>query len=154
MGMGGRTGRTKESEGGFTLIELLVAMTVTMIGLTGLLSLQTSVMQGSQAAAQFGEANAFARAAMEDLRSASVSELETRYGTLPVSGLVLDTVGGRAGQSYTRTISIEESAATPDLVRMTVTVTWTEEGAIPGADGGRYDHSVQIELMRTREEAL
>jgi prepilin-type N-terminal cleavage/methylation domain-containing protein len=153
MGPGGRTGRTN-SEGGFTLIELLVAMMVTMIGLTGLLSLQTSVMQGSQAASQFGEANGFARAAMEELRSMSVSELETRYGTLPVNGLVLDTVSGRAGQSYTRTIGIEESTPSSDLVRMTVIVSWTEEGAIPGSDGGRYDHSVRLELLRTRKEAL
>lgn len=153
MGTGRRTGR-RHSEGGFTLIELLVAMVVTMIGLAGLLSLHTSAMQGSQAASQFGEANTLARAAMEELRSMSVSELETRYGTLPVRGLVLDTVSGRAGQSYTRTIDIEETAASSELVRMTVIVSWTEQGAIPGSDGGRYDHSVRIELVRTRKEAL
>ncbi len=153
MGHGGRMVR-QEGQRGFTLIELLVAMTVTMIGLTGLLSLQVTTMQGSQAASQFGDANVFARAAMEDLRSMSVDELQTRFGTLPINGLILDTVNGRAGQSYTRSISIEASPASPDLVIMRVEVTWTEQGAVPGSGGGRYDHAVSLELVRTGKEAL
>lgn len=152
MSARGRHGR--RGEAGFSLIELLIAVTVTIIGLTGLLSLHTTTMQGTQSSAQFAEASAFGREAMEDLRAQSVDQLETRFGLLPVNDFPLDTVAGRGGQTYNRIMSLEPLAVAPDLIRMRIDVTWTESGAVPGAEDGRYDHAIRLELVRPRAEVF
>lgn len=146
--------RARRGEQGFSMIELLVAAVVTVIGLTGLLGLHTATVQGTRASSQFSEASSFGVAAMEDLRSMSVTELETRYGAMPVTGAVMDTVSGRAGQTYTRTLSLTPTPVSADLIMMRVVVSWTEFGAAPGSDNGIHDHRVLVELLRTRQEVL
>lgn len=140
----------RAQEGGFSLIELLVAMTVTIIGLLGLLSLHTTTMDGTASSAQFSEGSTFAREMMEDMRARSIAQLEGDFGPLPIT--TSDVVSGRANQTYTRTISLTPTPVSPDLVLMRVVVNWTEAGAIPGSDDGRYDHAVTLELLRTRQE--
>ena len=41
-------------------------------------------------------------------------------------------------------------AAQPNLVWLSVTVTWTDDGAAQGAEGGIYDHSLNLETVRFR----
>jgi prepilin-type N-terminal cleavage/methylation domain-containing protein len=149
-----RANRQRRGEQGFSMIELLVAATITLIGLTGLLGLHTATVQGTRASSQFSEASAFGVAAMEDLRSLSIPQLEARYGAMPVNDSILDTVAGRAGQTYTRTISLNPTPVSADLIQMRVVVSWTELGAVPGADNGQYDHRVLVELLRSRQEVL
>ena len=67
----------------------------------------------------------------------------------------MDTVAGPAGLTLSRTLTMTElTAASSDLILLRVEVTWTDDGAAPGEAGGKYDHMVALELVRTRQEAL
>ncbi len=149
------TRRRPGGEAGFSLIELLVAMTVTVIGLAGLLAVQVATVKGNLGGANLAEANVMCQQSIEQLRSMSMTEMQAKYGMLPIAGVDLGTMTGRAGQTYKRSLSaVELTAASADLVRLRVDVTWTEGGAAVGAEGGRYDHRLSLEFIRTRQEAL
>lgn len=60
---------------GFTMVELLVALTVLMIGITGLISLQMTAMQSTSFSRHTTEAALLAEDRMEELRTAPVELL-------------------------------------------------------------------------------
>ena len=147
----------RHPQGGFTMLELLITITVVVIGFAGLLALHVAVVGGNAASARDAEAVAIAERTIEQLRSESVSgmvqDLTGSASTaLPLVGVAMPTEVGRNGLTYARKATVEElTAASPDLIRIHVDVSWTEDGAAPGT--GR-DHAISLELVRTRQEGL
>ena len=142
---------------GFTLLELLITLALTTIALTGLLSMQMVTLRSNESSSRAGEAVAVAQQTLEEYRNRRVlDELMPEFGvtTLPINA-TLDTVAGRAGTTYNRELSVEElTAISNSLVRIRVVVTWTDDGAAAGAEGGILDHRIALEIVRTVEEQL
>lgn len=143
---------------GFTLLELLVTLGVTVVGLTGLMSLHLAVLRGNESTAKNGEAVAIAQETLELLRAERMEQLYARWSVaaLPIDGS-LDTVVGRGGITFRRRVQITElPAASVDLIKIRVMVAWSDDNA-NGAGTGTgaasiYDHQVSLELIRTRQE--
>lgn len=141
---------------GFTLLEMLITMAVTVIGLTGLMSLYVVTTQGNATTSRSGEGVAVAEATMEEIRNLSLPALFTEFGVtaLPIDAS-MNTVAGRAGVTFSRRVQVEELTATStNLIKIRVEVTWTDAGAAPGSDNGIHDHRVAFELVRTATEQL
>lgn len=141
---------------GFTLLELLITLAVTVIGLTGLLSLYVVTAKGNAASSRSGEGVAIAESTLEELRDLTLAQMYARFAvpSLPIDAS-LDTVAGRAGVTFNRRVVVEEmTAVSTNLVKLRVEVTWTDAGAAPGVEGGIHDHRVSFELIRTASEQL
>lgn len=145
---------------GFTLLELLVTLGITVIGLTGLMSLHLATVRGNDSTAKHGEAVAIAHETLETLRADKLTELLTRFTatTLPIDAS-LDTISGRGGITFRRQVQITElTAASTDLYKIRVVVAWSDDNS-NGAGSGTgsasiYDHQVSLELVRTVRELL
>ncbi|MBE7451219.1 MAG: prepilin-type N-terminal cleavage/methylation domain-containing protein [Kofleriaceae bacterium] len=151
-----RTRRRRRSARGFTLLEMLITLAVTVIGLTGLLSLHVVTTKGNAITSRSGEGVAIAEATVEEIRNLTLPALFTELGVsaLPVD-VNLDTVAGRAGVTFNRRVQVTElTAVSTNLVKIRVEVSWTDAGAAPGAEGGIHDHRVSLELIRTASESL
>ena len=136
-------------------MELLITLTITVVGMAGLLSLHFATLKGNQGASRFNEATVAAKESIERLRQMTIDDIETDFGVLPITDAVLDTIAGRAGMTYSVFLSAEElTVASPDLIRLRVDVDWTDDGAIPGSLNGIYDHTISLEVVITRQEAL
>lgn len=144
----------KSQEGGFTLIEILMAMTVTVIGLVGLLSLHMTTIKGNQIAAHSAEATTIAQRLLEELRSRSVDDIVSEYGALPIEDALMDTVAGKI-ITYTPYLSVKElTGVSEDLVLLRIEVRWADDGADPATVDVRDIHDIVLEIVRTRQEAL
>jgi hypothetical protein len=56
---------------------------------------------------------------------------------------------------YDRRLLIEPlDEVSPDLFRVRIEVSWTDDGAAAGADDGIHDHTFVLETFRTRQEAM
>lgn len=164
-------------ERGFTITELLVALTVTVIGLAGLLSLHVATVRGNVAASRALEATSFAEESHEVLRSVPLGELELFFAAAttteqyyfwdsddgadtPVRKLGKSTTLGRNNQQYLRVVRLFLPESTkPNLVRVTVEIVWNDELPVTlestaklTAEGA--DHRLRIETLRTKSEAL
>jgi prepilin-type N-terminal cleavage/methylation domain-containing protein len=151
--------RTRNRQRGFTLLELLMTLTVTTIGLVGLMSLHLSIARGNDGASRFVEATQIGNQQLESLRAQSpIAMMTTLTGvstSVPPVDVTLPTVAGRAGMTYRRRVLVEQlNAASTSLWRIRVEVGWTDDGAVQGANGGLLDHLVAVELIRTVEEQL
>ena len=147
--------RRPNGESGFSMLEILAALTITVIGLMGLMAVQVSAVRGNQAASRLNEATAIGQRTLEDLRSQTMDAIVADFGTMPIADAVMDTANGRANATYNRTLFVTElTAISADLVHIRVEVDWTEQGAVPGSEGGRFDHMLAFEVIRTRQEAL
>ena len=140
---------------GFTLLELLITLSVTTIGLVGLLSLHLSVTRGNDGASRSAEAQQIGAATLESLRAMRIDVMFKVTGTpvppLPTAPYVT-TATGRGGVPYTVTTTVVAlTAASTSLIRIRVVTSWTEDG---GTAGGQLDHALALEVVRTREEAL
>lgn len=154
-------GRTR-GQRGFTLLELLITLSVTTIGLIGLLALHLSIVRGNDGASRAAEAEQITATALEDLRAQSPGTLmRTLTGNPlalppqpppPVPAVI---VLGRNGLRYsvTRTVTAP-NAAVPSLWRIRVSTSWAEEGAAIGAVGDPLTHTVALEVIRTVEDRL
>ena len=142
---------------GFTLLELLITLSVTTIGLIGLLSLHLSIARGNDGASRSAEAQQIGTIELEALRAQSSSEMmKTLTGSATSSPPVtapVKTVVGRGGMTYRITRSVVVPAGT-SLWRIRVETAWTDDGAAAGANGGQLDHMLPLEVVRTQEEAL
>jgi prepilin-type N-terminal cleavage/methylation domain-containing protein len=148
--------RRRPHQRGFTLTELLVTLTITVIGLLGLLSLFVVTSRGNALSAHSGEAVAVAERTVEEIRTTATADLLAAHGAtaLPLD-VSLDTVAGRAGTTFNRRVRVTElTAVSTNLIKIRVDVTWTEAGATAGAAGGIHDHRISLELIRTASEAL
>ncbi len=144
---------------GFTLLELLITLSVTTIGLIGLLSLHLSIARGNDGASRSAEAEQITATALESLRALTISDmmrtLTGNAGASPPVTAAPYTVQGRGGMTYSVTRSVVAlPGASADLWRIRVDTTWTEDGAASGANGGQLDHRIALEVIRTIEEAL
>jgi prepilin-type N-terminal cleavage/methylation domain-containing protein len=140
----------RRGQRGFTLIELLITLSVTTIGLIGLLSLHLSIARGNDGASRSAEAQQISAAALEALRSQSVTKMLDTIGTTPTT-----TVFGRNGLAYTVTRSSAVLAtASSSLIRVRVVTSWTEDGAAAGSAGDPGNHSLALEVIRTVEDRL
>ena len=152
--------RRARSQRGFSLIEILVAMTVTIIGLAGLMSLYTTTVQGNSRAARTVMASTVGQQTMEELRSLPVEApvtgyqgdtLESKLGAIPAVDVPLDDVT-QANTLYKRVVSVDQPLA--NLLRVRVVISWTDEGAAPDTTDERLKHSIVFESIRTRQDLL
>jgi Tfp pilus assembly protein PilV len=144
---------------GFTLFELLLTLGVTTLGLVGLLALHVSLARANDGASRGIEASEVGRATLEGLRAQTTPDMmNTLVGSplaVPPVDVTLANVVGRANMAYRRRVVIVALPGAATAVwRIRVEVGWTEEGAVQGSDGGRHDHLIAVELLRTREDAL
>jgi prepilin-type N-terminal cleavage/methylation domain-containing protein len=151
--------KRRQSQRGFTLLELMLTLTVTTIGLIGLLSLHLSIARGNDAANRSAEASQIANGTIEQLRAARITDMLTELGlsagSVPPQDLnPLDTVTGRGGMTFRRRVILTSLSASTSLWLIRVEIGWTEDFAAQGAQGGILDHTVSAEVIRTVEEAL
>lgn len=151
-----------KSQRGFTLLELLITLSVTTIGLIGLLSLHLSVARGNDGASRSAEAQQIGAGVIESLRAQSaqgmMSALVGNPNALPPVGAPAVPevqVQGRAGMTFRvqRSVSLVAGASS-NLWKIRVVTSWTEDGGAAGANGGQLDHALALEVIRTVEEAL
>jgi prepilin-type N-terminal cleavage/methylation domain-containing protein len=135
---------------GFTLIELLVTLSVTTIGLIGLLSLHLSIARGNDNASRSAEAQQIAAAAIEELRAQSIQTMLTTIAATPTS-----SVTGRNNLVYqvTRSSTVL-GAVSNSLVLIRVVASWAEDGAALGLPTDPGNHAIALEVIRTMEERL
>jgi len=144
---------------GFTLLELLITLSVTTIGLIGLLSLHLSVARGNDGASRSAEAQQIGASELEALRAQRLTDMmQTLTGSpnfvLPTAPRIR-TVAGRGGMTFTVTSTVVAlPAASASLMRIRVVTSWTEDGGVLGANNGQLDHSLSLEVIRTVEEQL
>jgi prepilin-type N-terminal cleavage/methylation domain-containing protein len=143
---------------GFTLIELLITLSVTTIGLIGLLSLHLSIARGNDGASRSAEAQQFTAARLESLRGMRLNELmfamtNSTTLTLP-AGPKTWPMQGRNGLPYSVTATVTPlPSASSSLFQIRVVTTWTEDGGTFGVTPS-LDHSLALEVIRTLEDAL
>ena len=154
----------RTGERGFTLTELLVAMTVTIIGLAGLLSLHVTTIRGNASASQAAEAVAVAEQALEDIRREPIARIETVLYE-PITGTewsgtssshLMTPITGRTGQVYQPVVRAVQLTP-PSLVRFRIIVYWMDGGAdlpLPADLAADADHSIEVQMIRTRVEVL
>ena len=148
----------RRGQRGFTLLELLITLSVTTIGLVGLLSLHLSVARGNDGASRSAEAQQFCASQLETLRALSYTDMMREItgspsGSPPATAAPF-TVTGRAGMTFLVTSSVAAVSGSPSLVKVRVVTQWAEDGATLGSSGGQLDHAVALEIIRTVEEAL
>ena len=149
----------QRSERGFTLLELLITLSVTTIGLIGLLSLHLSVARGNDGASRSAEAQQIGAGILEGLRAQSATNMMTTLTGVstsvpPVTAPVV-TITGRAGMTFTVQRSVTAlTGASSNLWKVRVVTSWTEDGATAGTNAGQLDHALALEVIRTVEEAL
>jgi type II secretory pathway pseudopilin PulG len=159
------------AELGFTITELLVALTVTVIGLAGLLSLHVTTVRGNASASRSLEANAIAEESLEILRSKTIGDMEQYFGPITTTDVVYhwdgddgddsppgdfgpSVIAGRANQSYRRLVHFKlVDASQPNLIWIQAEVIWNEQGPVP-ATASAAERSLKVETIRARIEAL
>jgi prepilin-type N-terminal cleavage/methylation domain-containing protein len=146
-------GNRRRGRRGFTLLELLITLSVTTIGLIGLLALHLSITRGNDGASRAAEAEQITSAALESLRAQSVANMLTTIGNTPTS-----TVLGRNGLPYnvTQSSTVLTQVST-SLILVRVQTTWTEAGAAFGSGSGSaapLNHAIALEVIRTVEDQL
>jgi type IV pilus assembly protein PilV len=121
----------RQRQGGFTILELLIALTVLIIGLTGIMALQMTSMRAAAYSRHATEASVLAEDKMEALRTAPLVAGTTVEGPMDAQGL--DDAEGL----YTRTIAIVDNGV---LATIEVKVEWKERG--------EEDHSITVRTQR------
>lgn len=150
---------------GFSLIEILIAMTVTIIGLAGLLSLHLTTVRGNSRATRTVMASAIAQQTMDELRSLPVRAptatyaeptLQSAYGIPANEVLIVPDLLGPDNTTYQRVVSINPLGGPPldNLVLVRVEIRWADEGAAADTTNRRYSHSVVLETVRTLQDVL
>lgn len=132
--------RRKSEQGGFTLIEIMIAMVVMIIGLAGVLMMQTAAVKANRASGRFTRSAQLAQEKMEELRGIPVAQLEATESTVEITQIT--------NVQYRVSYAIEEIIGQPNLVMLTVTVQYAEEG------DEDESHFAQVQMIRTRPEAL
>ena len=157
---GRRRRRRGRHQRGFTLIELLVTLAITVVGLTGLMSLHVATIKSNERTGDAGDAVATAQETLENMRSLTVPKLLAAFATttLPIDAN-LDTVTGPTGTVFRRRVIVTELTATsPDLVKIRVEIAWSDDNANGAGTGtgaaAALDHLVSLELIRTAGDSL
>lgn len=112
-------------EEGFTLVELVVTLTLIAVGIFGLMGLFLATMTASAGADARTSAQALATREIEALRAIPYDDLDPTATLLDV-----DAVAKGRAFTITRAVQLGESGGFADAFkRLTVTVTWEEQGA-------------------------
>jgi prepilin-type N-terminal cleavage/methylation domain-containing protein len=154
--------RARAGQRGFTLLELLITLSVTTIGLVGLVALHLSIARGNDGASRSAEAQQITVNRLESLRAQRLGDLmqaltgdsRARPPAAPATTPpVTFTVAGRANMTYTVTATATTlSSVSSSLVKIRVVTIWAEDGGTPGVNPA-LDHSLALEVIRTREES-
>lgn len=155
---------------GFSLIEILIAMTVTLIGLAGLLSLHVTTTQGNSRATRMVVGSVIAQQTMEQLRSLPVQPpfsgypgltLQSQYGIAGTCPGAATDLGPVVGPDQTRFLPrVSVCALFPpgdpleNLVRVRVEIIWADQGADPTTTDASRRHQMVIESVRTRQDVI
>lgn len=151
--------RGARGQRGFTLLELLITLSVTTIGLVGLLSLHLSISRGNDGASRSAEAQQIAVSEIESLRAQSIANMMlTLTGSstllLPTPAKVR-TVAGRAGMAFTVTTIVSAlPGLSANMIKIRTVVSWTEAGGAAGSAGSQLGHAIPLEVVRTLQEVL
>jgi len=151
--------RRVRRERGFTLLELLITLSVTTIGLVGLLSLHLSVARGNDGAGRSAEAQQICASQLEQLRALRLGALMSALTgsavvTLPTPPET-HVVQGRNLLPFTVTSTVTGlTSASTSLIKIRVVTAWAEDGGTLGSNGGTLDHQLALEVIRTLEEEL
>ncbi|HEX7840407.1 MAG TPA: prepilin-type N-terminal cleavage/methylation domain-containing protein [Kofleriaceae bacterium] len=149
---------------GFTLLELLITLSVTTIGLLGLVSLHVSVVRGNDGASRSAEAQQITVNRLESLRAQRLVDMMRTLTGAPVPPPApppapattppqISKVAGRANMTYTVTATATTLAdVSSSLIKIRVVTTWTEDGGGSGANA-LLTHALALEVIRTLEDA-
>jgi len=150
--------RERRGQRGFTLLELLITLSVTTIGLVGLLALHQSIVRGNDGASRSAEAQQIGTNEIEALRAMRLDDMLNKLTGSPIIPTSAQTRShgalGRGGVPYTVTTTVTPlPAASASLMRIRVVTSWAESGGTLGSNAGQLDHSLGLEIIRTLEEA-
>jgi prepilin-type N-terminal cleavage/methylation domain-containing protein len=152
--------RRSRHQRGFTLIELLVTLAVTVVGLTGLMSLHIATLKSNERTGDNGYAVAAAQETLESMRSLRVPDLLAKFGAtaLPIDA-ALNTIAGPNGTTFRPRVIVQElTAASPDLIKIRVEIEWSDDNANGSGTGSgtaaALDHRVALEFIRTAGDGL
>ncbi|MCG8425205.1 MAG: hypothetical protein MJE77_45575 [Proteobacteria bacterium] len=112
------------SQGGFTMSELLIAMTVAIIGVSGILSVQLTAFRATSYSRHALEAAVLGEDKMESFRTIPLDEIEDNSERVNARGRP------EPDGIFTRTWTI---AWNGDRALLTLTVSWVERGDEPHA---------------------
>jgi type IV pilus assembly protein PilV len=132
---------SRKGEGGFTLIEIMVSMLVMVIGLAGVMMMQSTAVKGNRQSARFSRAALLAEELMEELRGRPVATLEATEGAA-IAPLTINSV------TYNRDFQVDDVPGQTGLVKVTVECTYAEEGDLTDM------HTARVEMVRTRLESI
>jgi Tfp pilus assembly protein PilV len=105
--------------GGFTILEIMIALTILLIGIAGLLTMQMSALRANSFSRHATEATVLAQDKMEALRTEGVATLAA--GSDQVDARGVPSTKGLFFRSWTPTVGIDGTS-------LVVRVTWAEKG--------------------------
>lgn len=129
--------KSASNQGGFTIIELLIALTVLIIGLTGIVQLQMSGVRASSYSRHATEASVLAEDRMEVLRTAPLAA-GTTTDTTDAQGIVDPDDEGY----YTRESTVTDLGS--GMWDIEVKITWRERGSATD------EHTVTLRTRRVQ----
>lgn len=130
-------------ERGLTLPEILVTLTVALIGSIGALAVYRTSLRANAGTRDLDRARQLAEGLLEDVRGLDLPAVEA----LAASQLPDWRTPPPLEVVYHRDLDVEAIEGA-DLVRLTATVTYSDDGS--GREASM--HRVRLELVRTRQE--
>ena len=126
----------RRGERGFTLVEMLIALTVLLIGVSGILTMHLTSMRATAYSRHATEASVLGEDKLEELRTIPV-ETVTAGGPVVVNAQGIPDVDGM----YTITWNMVWDPLGTGVGNQTVTVAWKE--------GGAEDHAIVFRTQRS-----
>jgi type IV pilus modification protein PilV len=126
----GENKRDKRAQSGFTILEVLIGISILVVGLLGVASMQVSAIRGNYFSSNTTQALNLAEDKMEELMIA-------QYGTVATTdeGMIDET--GQAGNRFHRTWTVTDDSPIDDTKTIVVTVGWQND-----------DHQVTLTSIR------
>jgi len=131
--------RRRIAQRGFSLLELLIALTVLLIGITGILTMQIVAMRATSYSRHATEAAILAEDKLEHLRTVSITDVAVANGDENVNAQGL-TSGDQTQDIFRRQWTTVWNGAT-GVGDVQVTVRWMERGSEP--------HAITLRTQRT-----
>jgi prepilin-type N-terminal cleavage/methylation domain-containing protein len=123
----------EDNERGFSLIEMMIAVTILVIGLAGILTIQLTAMKSTSYSRHATEASVLAEDKMEQLRTMPAVSITSDTDKVDAQGNL------NAAGPFSRAWTISWSGSVATIV---VTVTWKE--------WGKDDHTVTYTTQRVQ----
>jgi len=123
--------KERNSERGFSLLELLIALTVLLIGITGILTMQVIAMRATSYSRHATEAAVLAEDKLEQMRTIVITAPSLQVGNEQVNSRGI-TTGDNTQDIFFRDWAIDW-VTTPGVGEVRVTVRWNERGTEPHA---------------------